>query len=128
MKKIRRLFIIFIFVFLFLIIENKSNAASSDLKLNNLNFNVKILENGDMIVTETWDIDIEDTNTLYKTFKTDVNKYIDIKDVRVKEITNGTNKSFTKTSRLMYHVTKDYYYGLINSDGDFEIAWGVGLK
>ena len=127
MKKIRRLFIIFIFVFLFLIIGNKSNAASSDLKLNNLNFNAKILENGDMIVTETWDIDIEDTNTLYKTFKTDVNKYIDIKDVRVKEITNGINKSFTKTSRLMYHVTKDYYYGLINSDGDFEIAWGVGL-
>ena len=27
----------------------------------------------------------------------------------------------------MYHVNKDNYYGLINDDGDFEIAWGVGL-
>ena len=127
MKKIRRLFIILIFVFLFLIIGNKSNAASSDLELNNLNFDAKIQENGDMVVTETWDIDIEDTNTLFKTFKTDINKYLDIKDVKVKEITNGINKDFTETSRLMYHVTKDYYYGLINSDGNFEIAWGVGL-
>ena len=73
MKKIKRLFInlIFIFIFLFLLIENKSNAASSDLELNNLNFDAKIQENGDMLVTETWDIDIEDTNTLFKTFKTD---------------------------------------------------------
>ena len=115
MKKIKRLFInlIFIFIFLFLLIENKSNAASSDLELNNLNFDAKIQENGDMLVTETWDIDIEDTNTLFKTFKTDINKYIDIKDVKVKEITNGINKDFTETSRLMYHVTKDYYYGLV---------------
>ena len=127
MKKIRKLFMVLIFTFLFLAIGNKSNAASSNLELNNLNFDAKIQENGDMVVTETWDIDIEDTNTLYKTFKTDINKYLDIKDVSVKEITDGINKNFTETSRLMYHVTKDYYYGLINDNGDFEIAWGVGL-
>ena len=127
MKKIRKLFMVLIFTFLFLAIGNKSNAASSNLELNNLNFDAKIQENGDMVVTETWDIDIEDTNTLYKTFKTDINKYLDIKDVSVKEITDGINKNFTETSRLMYHVTKDCYYGLINDNGDFEIAWGVGL-
>ena len=127
MKRIKKLFIVLMFILLVLLIGNKSNAASGDLKLNSLNFNAEIQENGDMLVTETWDIDIEDTNTLYKTFKADVNKYLDIKDVRVKEITDGINKSFTETSRLMYHVTKDYYYGLINDDGNFEIAWGVGL-
>ncbi len=127
MEKIKRLGFVLLFLVLFLIIGNKSNAASSDLELNNLNFDIKILENGDMLVTETWNIDIEDTNTLYKTFKTDINKYLDIKDVKVKEITDGINKDFTETSRLMYHVTKDYYYGLINDNGDFEIAWGVGL-
>ena len=127
MKKIRKLFMVLIFTFLFLAIGNKSNAASSNLELNNLNFDAKIQENGDMVVTETWDIDIEDTNTLYKTFKTDINKYLDIKDVSVKEITDGINKNFTETSRLMYHVAKDCYYGLINDNGDFEIAWGVGL-
>ena len=127
MKGIKKLFIALMFILLVLLIGNKSNAASGDLELNSLNFNAEIQENGDMLVTETWDIDIEDTNTLYKTFKTDVNKYLDIKDVTVKEITDGINKNFTETSRLMYHVTKDYYYGLINDDGNFEIAWGVGL-
>ena len=127
MKKIKRLGIVLLFLVLFLIIGNKSDAASSSLELNNLNFDAKILENGDMQVTETWNIDIEDTNTLYKTFKTDSSKYLGIKDVKVKEVTNGINKEFTETSRLMYHVTKDYYYGLINDDGNFEIAWGVGL-
>lgn len=127
MKKIKKLGIILMFLFLFLIIGNKSNAASGDLELNNLNFDVQILENGDMKVTEIWDIDIEDTNTLYKTFKTDINKYLDIKDVTVRETTDGINKDFTETSRISYHVEKDYYYGLINNDGDFEIAWGVGL-
>ena len=72
MKKIRNLFMVLIFTFLFLTIGNKSDAASSNLELNNLNFDAKIQENGDMVVTETWDIDIEDTNTLYKTFKTDI--------------------------------------------------------
>ena len=127
MKKIKRLFIFFVLVFLFLVIGNKSDAASENLELNNLNFDAEIQENGDMKVTETWDIDIEDTNTLYKTFKTDINKYLNIKDVTVKEITDGENKDFTETSRISYHVNKDYYYGLLNNDGDFEIAWGVGL-
>lgn len=127
MNKIKKIFLILLFVLLFILIGNKSNASSSDLELNNLKFNAQILENGDMEVTEIWDIDIKDTNTLFKTFKTDINKYTDITDVEVKEITNGKYKNFSETSRYMYHVTKDYYYGLINDDGDFEIAWGVGL-
>ena len=126
MEKIRKIIISLIFLLLFIIIGNKSEAASN-LYLNNLKFDAKILENGDMEVTETWNIDIKDTNTLFKTFKTDENKYKGIKDVKVKEITNGIDKDFTKTSKLMYHVTKDYYYGLINNDNNFEIAWGVGL-
>ncbi len=127
MKKVRKVIIICMFLLLFLMIGNKSNAASGNLKLNSLNFDVEILENGDMKVTETWDIDIENTNTLYKTFKTDSNKYLDIKDVTVVETTDGINKNFTETSKISYHVDEDYYYGLINNDGDFEIAWGVGL-
>lgn len=126
MGKIRKIIISLMFLLLFIIIGNKSEAASN-LYLNNLKFDAKILENGDMEVTETWNIDIKNTNTLFKTFKTDKNKYKGIKDVKVKEITNGIDKDFTKTSKLMYHVTKDYYYGLINNDNNFEIAWGVGL-
>lgn len=126
MKKIKKVIISLIFLLLFIILGNKSDAASN-LYLNNLKFDTKILENGDMEVTETWNINIKDTNTLFKTFKTDEKKYTGIKDVKVKEITNGINKDFTETSKLMYHVTKDCYYGLINNDNNFEIAWGVGL-
>ena len=127
MNKIKKILLILFFVLLFILIANKSNASSSDLELNNLNFYAQILENGDMEVTEIWDIDIKDTNTLFKTFKTDINKYTDITDVKVREIVNGERKEFNEISRYMYHVNKDNYYGLINDDGDFEIAWGVGL-
>ena len=44
MEKIKKLGIIIFFVLLFLIIGNKSDASSGDLELNNLNFDVKILE------------------------------------------------------------------------------------
>ena len=127
MNKTKKIFLILFFVLLFILIGNKSNASSSDLELNNLNFYAQILENGDMEVTERWDIYISNTNTLFKTFKTDINKYTDITDVKVKEIVNGERKEFNEISRYMYHVNKDNYYGLINDDGDFEIAWGVGL-
>ena len=127
MSKIKKIFLILFFVLLFILIANKSDASSSSLELKYLNFYAEILENGDMEVTERWDIYISNTNTLFKTFKTDINKYTDITDVKVKEIVNGERKEFNEISRYMYHVTKDRYYGLINDDGDFEIAWGVGL-
>ena len=127
MNKIKKIFLILFFVLLFILIANKSNASSSSLELKYLNFYAEILENGDMEVTERWDIYIRNTNTLFKTFKTDINKYTDITDVKVKEIVNGERKEFNEISRYMYHVNKDNYYGLINDDGDFEIAWGVGL-
>ena len=102
MNKIKKIFLILLFVLLFILIGNKSNASSSDLELNNLKFNAQILENGDMEVTEIWDIDIKDTNTLFKTFKTDINKYTDITDVEVKEITNGKYKNISEN----YSVNK----------------------
>lgn len=104
-----------------------SKASSSDLFLNLLQFKAQIQEDGSMVVTEYWNIDVEDTNTLYKTFKLDSSKYSTITDVTVTDITNGQNQSFRKIDQEMYHVTKNCYYGLINKNGMFEIAWGVGL-
>ena len=104
-----------------------SKASSSDLFLNLLQFEAQIQEDGSMLVTEYWDIDIEDTNTLYKTFKLDNSRYSTITDVTVTDITNGQNQPFRKIDQEMYHVTKNCYYGLVNKNGMFEIAWGVGL-
>ena len=104
-----------------------SKASSSDLFLNLLQFEAQIQEDGSMLVTEYWDIDIEDTNTLYKTFKLDNSRYSTITDVTVTDITNGQNQPFRKIDQEMYHVTQNCYYGLVNKNGMFEIAWGVGL-
>ena len=109
---------------LILILQNKSEAT---LNLNSLDFDVQINSDGSMDVTETWDIYVSDTNTLFKSFEKDSSKYSNIIDVSVKEVTNGANKEFTQIYEEMYHVTKDCYYALNNSSGKFEIAWGVGL-
>lgn len=124
-KKILTLFLILILLTFIKILP--ISKASSYLYLNNLDFYVQINSDGSMNVTEIWDIDIADTNTLFKTFKTDKSKYSNITDVKVTDITNGRNNEFAQIYSYMYHVTKNCYYGLINDDGDFEIAWGVGL-
>lgn len=129
MKEIRKFLLTLIFGLLALFSTAIiSNASSSDLYLNKLNFDVQINTDGSMDVTETWDIDVEDTNTLFKTFEMDKTRFSNITNVEVSEIqSDGTEKDFKEISELMYHVTKNCYYGLINDDGDFEIAWGVGL-
>ncbi len=125
MMKTRKLISIFIIsLFLILIGSTKSEAS---LHLNNLDFNVQINEDGSMNVTETWDIDISETNTLYKTFDIDKEKYTAITDFKVEEITNGTIKEFRKTDLWKHHIDEDYYFGGINQDGNYEVAWGVNI-
>lgn len=120
--KNKKIFIIFLMMIItLLLITTKSNASQY---LNNLDFYAEIDKNGNMNITETWNIQVSDTNTLYKTFELDDNKYSSITNVHVSEVGRG---DFTKTNTWAYHLTKDYYFGGINNDGDFEIAFGVGL-
>lgn len=126
MKKLRKILCVPMLLAAFLLIGTiKSNAGN--LSMNNLDFEVQLNTDGSMDVTEKWDIDIEETNTLYKSFKIDSSRYTGIKDVVVKETTSGREKNFTKTENWAYHVAKNSYYGTKNEDGDFEIGWGVGL-
>ena len=129
MKKLRKLVYVLLFFILWIMLTSinmQSEANSDDLYLNSLNFDAQVKENGEMYVTETWDIDIHNTNTLFKTFKTDKSKYSGIKDVKVTNVTNGV-APLTEIDQYMYHVTNNCYYGMLNDDGNFEIAWGVGL-
>lgn len=128
MKRILKFIIIILFTMILSItINNESKASSSnDLYLEELSFKALIEKDGDLFIEETWDIDIKNTNTLFKTFETDTSKYSGITDVKVTDITRG-NKPLKEIGTLMNHVTKDCYYGLRNDDGDFEIAWGVGM-
>ena len=122
MKIKKILFTIFIVIATLLIFNVKSEAA---LELNELDFDVQINSDGSMDVTETWDINVSRTNTLFKTFKVDNSKYSSITEVQVTDISSNIN--FSQINEEMYHVTKNCYYALRNSDGAFEIAWGVGL-
>ena len=121
MKNKKILFILIFAIFILLVLTTKSNAS---LYLYDLDFYAELDENGNMNVTETWNISVSSTNTLYKTFKLDEDKYSNITNVKVSEVGKG---DFTKTNTWAYHLTKNYYFGGINNDGDFEIAWGVGL-
>ena len=127
MKNLKKIVLVLIFMILNIILLSPKAQASGNLYLNKLEFYANINSDGSMNVTEIWDIDISNTNTLYKTFKTDREKYSGIQNVEVIEITNGQNKKLNKTNELLWHLDKDSYYGLKNDNGDFEIAWGVGL-
>lgn len=127
MKKLKKILIFVVILFSILMFLGYKVKAESDLYLNNLNFYVEVNSDSSINVTEYWDIDIEETNTLYKAFKTDNTKYTEITNVKVTDITNGANKEFLHQNEWEYHVDKGKYYGTKNSSGDFEIGWGVGL-
>lgn len=124
MKKFKRIFWILLFTISFIIIGNTSSNASYQ-KLNSLDFQAYINDDGSMYVIEDWDIKIEETNTLFKNFEMNSSKFSDITNVKVTDLSKG--KSLTKINQEMYHVTKDCYYALEIDDDKFEIAWGVGL-
>ena len=123
--RLKKLLLIFLMMIVALLIFSIKVNASQEL--NELIFEAQINEDGSMDVTEIWDIYISETNTLFKTFEKDDSKYSVITNVEVTELTDGTNKNFTQINEEMYHVTKDCFYALNNSNGLFEIAWGVGL-
>lgn len=128
MKKIQKIWLVFCIMILILGLGTISHASSGDLKMKELHYDATLLENGDMKVTEDWTIDIEDTNTLFKTFKVDSSKYKEIDGVTVEEITNSGTKNFTEIFHEQYHVDKNHFYALKKSSGEFEIAWGVQVK
>ena len=122
MKKItKKWYLIILAIFIWLILTTKSFAGDQDL--NELNFTVDLQSNGDMKITEIWDVDIYDTNTLFKNFKYDSNKF---ENVSVTDVSTGVE--FSQINELMYHVTKNCFYAMRNDDGLFEIAWGVDVN
>lgn len=127
--KVKKIIIYFIIgIASILVTMQPVQASSSDLFLNQLDFQAQINQDGSMDVTEKWNIKINDTNTLYKTFKTDKSKYSNITNVEVTEVTKGNNQPFRKQNQWSYHLPKGNYFGGFNEDKQFEIAWGVGLE
>jgi len=130
MKKIKglliKLIIMAIIAFIILIIIISENTGEKIQYLNNLDYNVVFDESGNMHVTETWDIYIENTNTLFKTFNLSKTKFGNIVNPKVVDLKTG--EELTQIYREMYYVTEDCYYGLEINSHEYEIAWGVGLE
>lgn len=116
-------FILFIFAMLFF--STTSYAGSQ--RLRDLKYDVKLNADGTANITETWNIEVEDTNTLFKTFELDSSKYGDITNVQVSEITNTGVQDFVNSGKYAYHVDKGKFYALATNSKEFEIAWGVSI-
>lgn len=125
----KKLITSFFVIFAIIILGNVSNAAS-DFNLNSVNFDVTINTDGSMQVIETWKINVHSiTNTLFKTFTLDNERYSGITDVKVSQIfENGQEIAFVEKKQEVLHVDKNCYYGLINSNGKYEIAWGINER
>lgn len=93
--------------------------------LNSIDYDVKMRSDGSMVVTETWDIYIKKTNTLFKNFYLS-DKFGNIREVSVKDLDTG--EEFFNVNQEMYHVTTGGFYGLEIGNGKFEIAWGTGME
>lgn len=128
MLNVKKLIQIIILTLGIIILGNIESKASSELFLNNLDFETKINQDGSMNVKEIWDIDIEDANTLYKTFVIDKTKYSSISDVKVSRIIDDNIVKLNQTDSWAYHIEDSKYFGGFNNNSKFEIAFGVGLE
>lgn len=126
MKKLRKSLILFLaFIFLILLTTNV-DAGYQEIK--NIEYEVKLEKNGRAEITEIWNIYMDNTNTLFKTFDYDIEKDERMYDIYVYEILDDkTEKELTKTDEASFYVEKDYYCAVINENKQYEIAWGVGL-
>ncbi len=124
-KKI--IFIFIILLILFGIFTKKTYADSGDLSLENVNYNIEINTDGSMDVEEIWNIDIEETNTLFKEFKIDRTKYSDIVNGSVSTVIDGVEVPLEDYMEYAYHLpTNEYYF--LNLGSSYEVAWGTGLE
>ena len=126
MKFYRKVFISIIFICFIFLLALLPHSHAMEQSLNSLNFDISICNNGDVDIVEVWNVDMYDTNTLFKTFPND-EKYDEISNVSVVELdtTNSIISEFIKSDQYSYHVPKGYYQALLNTDNEFEIAWGV---
>ena len=128
MNRLKKISIIIICLFIIFSVFTYSKADSSSLRLNSLDFNVNINTDGSMDVVETWNIRINETNTLFKTFKKDSTKFTKITDGKVSKINrNGVEESLDNSNRYSYHVDEgDYYF--LDRGSEYEVAWGTGYE
>ena len=115
---------IFIFTFVFMLLFSLTTVFAGYQNINSIDYNVQINDDGSINVKERLNVYIEGFNTYYKALDSDK----EYTNVKVSEIRDGEKVEFEDYGEWVYHAPKDMYYGDINSDGKFEIGWGVSLE
>ncbi|MBP3595986.1 MAG: DUF2207 domain-containing protein [Clostridia bacterium] len=113
-------------VSLFLILGFSTNSFAGSQEWNLLNYDVTLNSDGSADIIETWDIDIEETNTIFKQFEIDSSKYSEITDISVTQI-EPNRTELKQIYKEQYHVQSGCFYALKINSSTFEIAWNVGL-
>lgn len=117
-------FIIFI-VIVFSLVLAILNSSEKTQYMNTLDYKIELSENSEMTITETWDMYINRTNTIFRDIELS-KKYGSVEDVNVVDLDTG--KSLNQINTEEYHVPTDSFYALEISKNKFEIAWGTGLE
>lgn len=112
-------------IIIVILILFSGNLFSKKQIMNKLDYDITLNEDGSATIIETWDIYMSHTNTLFRTFEKS-NKFGDITDVNVKDLTTG--KNLKQIYREMYHVTDNCFYALDINRREFEVAWGTGME
>lgn len=124
MRKTIRISLLFIFMIFALSVFSNTTYAS-ELDITNLEYDIHVNEDASISVTEIWNNYIEDIGTIYKTFVLDDSKYSGIENVVVTDM--YTDEPLEEVTTYRQKLDEGTYLGMLNDDGDFEIAWGVGL-
>ena len=116
---------ILILIIVFCIIGVASIIGDDKIQvMNNLDYNVTLNKDGSMNVTETWDVYVKNTGTLFKDFyRTD--KY-PISDVTVKNL--NTNTELEDLGREEYQVPEGMFYAEPINNRTVEVAFGTGKR
>ena len=122
MKNKTILILVFLAIFL-LGLNTKSYAGYQSW--NSINYDVTLNSDSSMDVIETWDVNVEYTNTLLKNFELDNSKYSNITNVKVFEVVNNEPIPLQQIYEEQWHVDAGCYYALpvSNNPSKFEIAW-----
>lgn len=128
MKALRKFIVLIFITFILITSFNNTKADSSNIYLNDLEFNIQINSDGSIDVEEMWNIDIKNTNTLFKTFEKDLSKYTSITQGNVSKInSDGTQLNLKDVKQYYYHVPTNSYY-FLNRGNEYEVAWGTGYE
>lgn len=125
MKNIKNIFIFCLFALFTLMLVNTSYAGEQ--AWNALDYNVILNTDGSADIVETWDVDISETNTMFKDFDLSSDSSYFIDDVKVIRVEQGQEVPLEQIYEEQYHVDPNCYYGLMINSDTFEIAWNVGL-